>query len=129
APHIWRALSLEMRGRLDEAARARGQAAEVDPLSPIVNGLQALESCLRGDHAAELDLHRRALDLDPAHFLAPWGVGLALQHLGRHADAVPEHQRAVELSGGSDLMKAVLARTPAASGPPDETDGTRRRQH
>jgi serine/threonine-protein kinase len=116
APRIWRALSLEMRGRLDEAARARAQAAEVDPLSPIVNGLQALESCLRGDHEAELERHRRTVDLDPTHFLSPWGVGLALQHLGRHADAVPEHERAVELSGGSDLMKAVLARTLALSG-------------
>ena len=56
------------------------------------------------------------MDLDPAFFLSPWGVGLALQHLGRHAEAVPEHQRAVELSGGSDLMKAVLARTLALSG-------------
>ncbi|HET8644456.1 MAG TPA: hypothetical protein VFO85_03130, partial [Vicinamibacteria bacterium] len=116
ASHVWRTLALDMRGRLDEAARARARAAEVDPLSPIVNGLQAFEACLRGDHERELELHRRTVDLDPAHFLAPWGVGLALQHLGRHAEALPEHERAVELSGGSDLMKAVLARTLALAG-------------
>lgn len=117
---VWRTLSLDMRGRLDEAARARGRAAEIDPLSPIVNGLLAFESCLRRDHEAELNLHRRTIDLDPGHFVAPWGVGLALQHLGRHEEAVAEHRRAVELSGGSDLMKAVLARSMALSGRRDE---------
>ena len=117
---VWRTLALDMRGRLDEAARARGRAAEVDPLSPIVNGLEAFESCLRGDHHAELELHRRARDLDPGHFLSPWGVGLALQHLGRHEEAVGEHERAVLLSEGSDLMKAVLARTLALAGRREE---------
>jgi DNA-binding winged helix-turn-helix (wHTH) protein/tetratricopeptide (TPR) repeat protein len=117
---VWRTLALDMRGRLDEAARARGRAAQVDPLSPIVNGLEAFESCLRGDHHAELELHRRARDLDPGHFLSPWGVGLALQHLGRHEEAVGEHERAVLLSEGSDLMKAVLARTLALAGRREE---------
>jgi DNA-binding winged helix-turn-helix (wHTH) protein/tetratricopeptide (TPR) repeat protein len=119
--HIWRTLSLDMRGRLDEAARARGRAAEVDPLSPIVNGLEAFESCLRGNHESELDLHRRTVDLDPGHFLSPWGAGLALQHLGRHAEAVREHERALALSDGSDLMKAVLARSLALAGRRDES--------
>jgi DNA-binding winged helix-turn-helix (wHTH) protein/tetratricopeptide (TPR) repeat protein len=120
AAQVWRALSLDMRGRLDEAARARERAAEIDPLSPIVNGLRAFESCLRRDHEGELRLHRRTIDLDPAHFVAPWGVGLALQHLGRHDEAVDEHRRAVELSGGSDLMKAVLARSLALAGRREE---------
>jgi serine/threonine-protein kinase len=119
-PHIWRSLSLDMRRRFDEAADARARAAEIDPLSPIVSGLSALEACLRGDHESELALHRRTIDLDPGFFLAPWGVGMALQHLGRYPEAVAEHQRAVELSGGSDLMKAVLARSLALSGRREE---------
>jgi DNA-binding winged helix-turn-helix (wHTH) protein/Flp pilus assembly protein TadD len=115
-PQVWRTLSLDMRGRLDEAAQAQRTAADLDPLSPIVNGLRAFGSCLRGDHQGELDLHRTVTDLDPGHFLSPWGVGLALQHLGRHAEAVAEHERALALSGGSDLMKAVLARSLALAG-------------
>lgn len=117
---IWRALSLDMRGRLDEAERARARAAEVDPLSPIVNGLEAFAACLRGDHESELKLHRRTIDLDPGFFLAPWGVGGALQHLGRHAEAVPHFQRADELSGASDLMQAMLARALALAGRREE---------
>jgi DNA-binding winged helix-turn-helix (wHTH) protein/tetratricopeptide (TPR) repeat protein len=118
--HVWRALSLDMRSRLGEAAHARARAAELDPLSAIVNGLHAFEACLGGDHEAELERHRRTVDLDPTHFLAPWGMGLALQHLGRHRDAVAFHERAVELSGESDLMRAVLARTLALAGRRDE---------
>jgi DNA-binding winged helix-turn-helix (wHTH) protein/tetratricopeptide (TPR) repeat protein len=117
---IWRALSMDMRRRFGDAERARARAAEVDPLSPIVHGLEALEACLRGDHEAELALHRRTVDLDPGFFVPPWGVGQALQHLGRHAEALVEQRRALELSGGSDLMKAVLARTLALSGRRDE---------
>ena len=118
--NVWRALLFDMRRRYDEAAGARARAAAVDPLSPIVNGLEALEACLRGDHEAELTLHRRTIDLDPGFFLAPWGVGMALQHLGRHAEAVPQHEKAVEVSGGNHLMKAVLARSLALSGRRDE---------
>ena len=35
---------------------------------------------------------------------------------GRHRDAVAEHRRAVELSGGSVLMESVLARSLALAG-------------
>jgi tetratricopeptide (TPR) repeat protein len=109
-------VTLAMRGRLPEAARARERAATVEPLSVIVGALTALEHCLAGDHVAEGERYARAAELDPGHFLGPWGLGLALQHQGRHGDAVREHRRAVELSGGSVLMKAVLARSLALAG-------------
>jgi serine/threonine-protein kinase len=114
--NVWRALMLDMRGRLDQAERARARAAEVDPLSPIAGALEGFAACLRGDHESELALHRRTIDLDPGFFLAPWGVGGALQHLGRHAEAVPHFEEAVKLSGESALMKAMLARALAFAG-------------
>lgn len=120
AVHVWRTLMLDMRGRFEEAAQARARAAEVDPLSIVVGGLAAFQLCLKRDHESELEQYRRAMEVDPAHFLGPWGLGLALQHLGRHAEAVREHQRAVALSDDSVLMKAALARSLALAGRREE---------
>jgi len=122
AAHVWRAVTLAMRGRLGEAARARERAAAVEPLSVIVGGLEALEHCLAGDHQGEGERYARAAELDPGHFLGPWGMGLALLHQARHEEALREHRRAVALSGGSVLMKAVLARTLALAGSGAEAD-------
>jgi DNA-binding winged helix-turn-helix (wHTH) protein/tetratricopeptide (TPR) repeat protein len=116
AAHFWRAVTLAMRGRLAEARSAHARAAELEPLSLIAGALHALQSCLQGDHVEELAAYRRAAELDPTHFLGPWGLGLALQHQGRLEEAVAEHERAVALSGGSVLMKAVLARSLALAG-------------
>ena len=118
--HFWRAVTLAMRGRMDEARAALARAAELEPLSMVAGALQALHSCLLGQHEEELDAYRRAAELDPTHFIGPWGLGLALLHRGRLEEAVAEHRRAVELSGGSVLMKAVLARSLALAGRTDE---------
>lgn len=114
--HFWQAVTQAMRGAMDEAGRAHARAAELEPLSMITGALAALQSCLRGDHAEELAAYRRAAELEPAHFIGPWGLGLALQHQGQRDAAVGEHERAVALSGGSVLMKAVLARSLALAG-------------
>jgi len=78
--------------------------------------LSAFQAYLSGDHARELEESRKAVELDPNHFLGRWCLGLALQHLGRHREAVSEHRKAVRLSGHSALMKAVLARSLALAG-------------
>ena len=116
AVHQWRGLYLDMLGRLDEARTAIGRAQQLDPLSLVAATLLAFQSYLARDHGRELQECRRAVELDPNHFLGRWSLGLALQHQGRHREAVAEHRKAAKLSGGSALMTPVLARSLALAG-------------
>jgi predicted Zn-dependent protease len=109
-----------MLGRFDEAASEIARAQEVEPLSLMGALLTAFQSDLRRDPTRELQECRKAVDLDPNHFVSRWALGLALQHQGRHREAVAEHRKALKLSGGSVLMKPVLARSLALAGRPAE---------
>lgn len=116
APRQWQGLFLDMRGRFDEARTAIARARELDPLSLVVTVLSAFQFYLAADHAREMEECRKAVELDPNHFLARWSLGLAFQHEGRHREAVAEHRKALKLSGASALMKPVLARSLALAG-------------
>jgi len=107
----WRGLYLDMLGRLDEARAEIARAQELDPLSLVTAALLAFQAYLARDHAREMQECRRAVELDPNHFLPRWSLGLAYQHQGRHREAVTEHRQALKLSGPSTLMTAVLARS------------------
>lgn len=120
APRHWRGLYLDMLGRFDEAASEIARAQEVEPLSLVGALLTAFQSNLRRDPTRELQECRKAVDLDPNHFASRWALGLALQHQGRHREAVAEQRKALKLSGGSVLMKPVLARSLALAGRPAE---------
>lgn len=120
APRHWRALYLDMLGRFDEAGSEIARAQELEPLSLLGAVLTAFQSDLRRDPTRELQECRKALDLDPNHFVSRWALGLAFQHQGRHRQAVTEHRKALKLSGGSILMKPVLARSLALAGRPAE---------
>jgi Flp pilus assembly protein TadD len=120
APRQWRGLYLDMLGRFEEASREIARAQELEPLSLVGAALTAFQSDLRRDPARELRESLKAVDLDPNHFVGRWALGLALQRQGRHREAVAEHRKALKLSGGSILMKPVLARSLALAGRPAE---------
>jgi TolB-like protein/Flp pilus assembly protein TadD len=120
APHQWLGLVLDLRGRREEAAGALRRAEELDPLSMVVSALVGLHHAFGGDHEAELAHARRALELDPHQFLGHWALGSALQNLGRYDEAVGAHRRALDLAEGAAFMKAILARSLALAGRPDE---------
>jgi DNA-binding winged helix-turn-helix (wHTH) protein/Flp pilus assembly protein TadD len=116
AARQWQGLYLDMLGRFDEARSAIARAQELDPLSLVAAALMAFQAYLARDHAREMEECRKAVELDPHHFLARWSLGLAFQHQGRHREAVAEHRKALKLSGPSTLMTAVLARSLALAG-------------
>lgn len=116
AAHQWYALFLNMRGRLAESERHLARAAEIDPLSVVVATLRGFQRDLARDFEGAERHYRQAVELDPHHFLGHWGLGLALQHAGRLADAVEEHRRAVALLEGASFARAVLARSLALAG-------------
>jgi DNA-binding winged helix-turn-helix (wHTH) protein/tetratricopeptide (TPR) repeat protein len=124
AARQWYALYLDMLGHYEEATSETERAQQLDPLSLVTAALVAFQSYLRRDHERGLEECRRAVELDPNHFLGRWSLGLAFQQLGRHPEAVREHRKALDSSGGSPLMRAVLARSLALAGRTSEARRT-----
>jgi DNA-binding winged helix-turn-helix (wHTH) protein/tetratricopeptide (TPR) repeat protein len=118
--HQWRALYLDMRGRFDEALRAVQRAQELDPVSVVGSALLGFQHYLVRDQAREHAQAQRTLELDPHHFVGHWSMGLAHQSAGRFQEAVAAHREAVRLGEGAGFLKAVLARSLALAGAPDE---------
>jgi Flp pilus assembly protein TadD len=56
------------------------------------------------------------VELDPHHFLAHWGLGLALASRGQFKEAAAAHHEAVRLAPDAALLKPVLARSLALAG-------------
>ena len=116
AAHQWYALFLMMLGRTAEARRHLDRAADIDPLSVIVSTMRGFERDLARDFAGSEAEYRKALEIDPHHFLGQWGIGVAQQQLGRYAEAVSSHEQASVLLEHAPFVRAVLARSLALAG-------------
>jgi DNA-binding winged helix-turn-helix (wHTH) protein/tetratricopeptide (TPR) repeat protein len=123
-PHQWYALYLHIRGRFTEAQRELERARQLDPLSVIVHAQLALQRYLSGDRAAELAQSEKLVELEPHQFLPHWSLGMAYANQERHEEAVAEHRRALELSGGVGAMRASLAWSLARAGRAEEARAT-----
>jgi len=97
--HFHYAAYLAAVGRTDEAIREALRAQEVDPVSPIINAGVAWMHHLASDDQEVIAWARRALDLEPDFAIGHMRLGIAYQHLGRHAAAIASLERAVETSG------------------------------
>jgi TolB-like protein len=96
--------------RIDEGRRALEKAADLDPLSVIIqwNLSDALQAQGRFAEAASHD--RRAIEIDPST-PGPYAhlAGLMGYALNRFAVAVPLAQRAVDLDSGTAMWAALLS--------------------
>jgi tetratricopeptide (TPR) repeat protein len=93
-------------------------ARELNPLSLIANGALGwgyFYARRYEDAIAQCDL---ALEMSPDWDLCHIWRGQAFEELGRHDDAIASLSRAVELSGGSGISVAALARAYATFGEP-----------
>jgi TolB-like protein/Flp pilus assembly protein TadD len=109
-------LFLGMRGRFAEAQEHNARAQELDPLSMVGSALAALQHYLEGSTKAALEQWQATVELDPNHFLGRWGLGHAYQALGRHEDAVREHEAGQRLAADAPFFRPVLARSLALAG-------------
>ena len=116
--HQWYANYLTAMGRFDEAVRAMRNAMDIDPLSLIANAALGWVLYYSGDYPAALRQLDQTLQLNPEFELAHLWRGLALLELERHAEALQSLTRAVELSRGSAISTAMLARACALAGEP-----------
>lgn len=120
----WQGLFLAMEGRIAEAKTVTARALELEPLSVVTGSVHGFILNLAGEHERELAQFRAIVELDPNHFLAHWGLGIAYEHAGRMDDAVAALRRAVALAEGNSIVTAVLARAEALAGRADDARRT-----
>lgn len=96
-------------GRVDEGLSHMRQARELDPVSPVLNTLEASLLLSHGDSDAARVRLDRALDLAPDHGLALEGLGRLLIAERRADEGLAALRRSVQFSEGTTRPKAVLA--------------------
>ena len=114
--HHWYAWHLALLGRNDEAIVEMRKAADLDPLSLIINADLAELLVITRHFDDSIRQSLKTIEMDPNFGLAHNQLGQAYLQKDMQNDAIAEFQRAVQLSGASPTCTANLARAYAISG-------------
>jgi DNA-binding SARP family transcriptional activator/TolB-like protein/tetratricopeptide (TPR) repeat protein len=99
--HHWLSLLLAARGRSPEALAAMLRAAELDPLSPVMQSGLARQYYFARDNVRAIEQYRRVLALDSTFVTARIGLGVALLQAGQAQAAIAEFEQAERLLGAT----------------------------
>ncbi|MCL5743119.1 MAG: tetratricopeptide repeat protein, partial [Acidobacteria bacterium] len=121
--HVWRASSLLIRHRFDEAIAEAESAGELDPLSPITQTQVGWIRALAGRTEEAIAQFRKVLASDPDYPWAMWQLGGALCDTGRSREATAVLERAVRLSKDNFAMLGELGTAYAEAGRSAEARG------
>jgi TolB-like protein/DNA-binding winged helix-turn-helix (wHTH) protein/tetratricopeptide (TPR) repeat protein len=106
-------------GRFDDAVDAARRGQELDPLSSIEQTTLGIRLYYARRYPEAIDQFTRTF-ANSNFGVTHWGLGETYRELGRHAEAIPELTKAVQLSNNSPYMRAWLAHGLAAAGRRDE---------
>jgi serine/threonine-protein kinase len=95
-------------GKLTEAIVTIAEALETDPLSVFMRAWYGCLLWLDRQYDRAIEQGRLMIDIEPANHLGHWQLGMYLSDRGDHDEAIAEHRRAMELSGGSLLIAGWL---------------------
>jgi len=115
--HQWYALHyLIPNVRLDEALSELKRAQDLDPLSPLMTTFlgETLYFARRYQEAEKQC--QKALELQPNFHVAHWHLGMIYEQEGKYEQAISEHEKAVEFSGGSPRLIAAFGHALALAG-------------
>lgn len=114
--HSFYAWLLSIVDRQREAAEAARLGQELDPLSPITNGIAALVSYHGRQYDQAITECQRALERDRTSFLALLAMTLSYAAKGMFKEAIDHAERGVSLSPDVNLLRALLAVVYAMAG-------------
>jgi len=103
-------------GREAEALAEAEQARELDPLLSGVSRAKALVHYQLRNYAAVTEVGRQCVASDANSWLAHFLLGVGLEGSGKPREAIPEYQKAVELSQGNSDPMAALGHAYAVTG-------------
>lgn len=107
-------------GRIDAGFVHMRMARELDPLSPVINTMEASFLMAKGQLDAAQARLDRAFDIAPEHGLALETLGLLRLAQGQPDQGIGALRRSVDMSSGTTRPKAVLAVQLAGHGQSDE---------
>lgn len=108
--HLWYAEDyLTQLGKREQAILEVRRAQEIEPLSPIVGAIAAETYYFSRDYDRAIAEATKVLDVEPKFVPALERLGWVYEQKGMLPEAIAAFQKASELSGGSDEMKAQLA--------------------
>jgi len=114
--HFYMALYLSWSGRRAEALAEIAKIHELDPAYfRFVNGESAVYYHLR-DYKAMVEEGQLFVSSNPSDWLGHYFLGVGYEGLGKPLEAIPEYQKAVELSKGDQDPTAALAHAYATVG-------------
>jgi len=108
-------LGLAFQGRFDEAIAEGSKAAELDPLSPQIPLDNSIAVAWKGDIAQANALVKRASELDPTYFFAPFEYAWIQLQERKIKESIPQFQKARSMESPAFAF-AWLAYAYAASG-------------
>ncbi|HKP50388.1 MAG TPA: protein kinase, partial [Gemmatimonadales bacterium] len=107
----WLSLFLSTRGRHQESIEAIQTAAELDPLSLIINQNLGRAYHLAGQYDQAIEHYHRTLALEPGFFTAQAMLAESLTALRRYDEALAVLNAAEEVAGPRSLLLTQLAFT------------------
>ena len=103
-------------GRRSEALSELAKIREIDPAYPLSFADEAGIYYHQRDYKALIEAARKHVALIPDGWTGHYFLGVSYEGSGRKLDAIPEYQKAVELSQGDSDPTAALAHAYAATG-------------
>ena len=113
-------LFLMAMGRFQDGFNQINKARELDPLSISINFSLGWRLYLARQYDRAIAQLRNTLEMDPSYELPHLVLGQAYEEKGAFELAIPELQKAVELSHGTPLMVSALAHAHARAGNKEE---------
>jgi TolB-like protein/DNA-binding winged helix-turn-helix (wHTH) protein/Tfp pilus assembly protein PilF len=115
-------LFLMAMGRFQDGFNQINKARELDPLSISINFSLGWRLYLARQYDRAIAQLRNTLEMDPSYELPHLVLGQAYEEKGTFDLAIPELQKAVELSHGTPLMVSALAHAHARAGNKEEAE-------
>jgi serine/threonine protein kinase/TolB-like protein/Tfp pilus assembly protein PilF len=103
-------------GRRTEALAEVAKIRQLDPAYPFALGAEAAIYYLLRDYKTTVEISRKAVASNPNEWLGHLFLAVGYEGLGQQLDAIPEYQKAVELSQSDTDPTAGLAHAYAATG-------------
>jgi TolB-like protein/Tfp pilus assembly protein PilF len=118
--HHWYACSLTLQGRFEDGFGQMKLAQELEPFSLIIIRDVGRHYYFLRQYDQAIEQCRKTLEIDPGFFLAYFYLIPAYEQKGMFEEAIKELQKAIELSGGSASMTALVGHVHAVSGQRDK---------